>query len=105
MKRISSDGPFVLFEIKRIYHHSRHCGNCDNWYDIHLNDGMHLAATKYHAWVTIRNGRKIVISTERLKKDDKIWVDTSAFGGDQSLWKEGSPNERCLLRQAGDGVR
>jgi hypothetical protein len=58
-----------------------------DWYEVRFEEKMTLAATRYHAFVTIRNGEKIFVPTYRLREGDKTWVDTSAFGADKSLYK------------------
>jgi len=74
----SDGGCFMLFEVKRIYY-KQSLGFGMNWYSVCLNNGMRIAATKYNAWVVIRNGCEIALPTEKLKKGDKFWVDVTAF--------------------------
>jgi hypothetical protein len=82
----SRDIPFVLFEVKNLRHHVG-TGYSMDWLEVRFKEKMTLAATQYHVFVTIRNGEKIFVPTFGLRVGDKIWVDTSAFGADKSLYK------------------
>lgn len=79
--------PMDLFKIKRIrYHAARH--HVIPWYDVHFENGKCLAATHLHAFVTIRADKTFFIPTDCLAVGDWIWVDTSAFVADGSLYRK-----------------
>jgi hypothetical protein len=63
----------------------------DNYSVVAFPANERLAVTDLHAFVTIRDGEEVVLKTSELKRNDKIWVDVSAFGADKSLFATSSP--------------
>jgi hypothetical protein len=86
MKHIAKVGPMYLLRVSGIF--KRSMPESVTIYNVNFGD-CQLAVTALHAFVTVDGSTK---STEQLGKDDKIWVDISAFQADGSFHSNKSKN-------------
>ena len=79
----AKDLPFVLLPVKSVTAR-KGFGTGMDWYKIDFG-GAFLAATRYHAFLVLRNSKEVYLPTQKLRRGDQIWVDISAFLSDGSL--------------------
>lgn len=78
--------PLKLLTIKRILLSVQYCTHY-RIYEIWFENNHSLAATRSHAFTTVRNGEIVWLPTDKLVSGDQIWVDVYAFEKDKSYRK------------------
>ena len=85
---MSKIGPMKLYKVKKVTEKS--INHSVTVFEIRMESLYNckkalFAATKLHAFATIRDGKEVFLPTDKLQSGDEIWVDCHAFSSDGSL--------------------